>query len=70
MPNLQDPTLIAGVRRVTSVTERLCQLYVAVTMNMDLSLVKNYLQHGKVNERFKRLCTDNGDASQQPEKKR
>ena len=66
LPNTEiTPSLAHAGRRAATITERLCGLYIMVTMNMDLSLIKYYVQSGELQKRLKKCpngqttCSDN-----------
>jgi hypothetical protein len=59
LPSSEAYGFLKAGRRTVSVTGRLCGLYVMVTMNMDLSLIRYYLESGEFKKWFKQ-CLNNG----------
>jgi hypothetical protein len=64
LPNTEiTPSLANAGRRAATITERLCGLYIMVTMNMDMSLIKYYVQSGELQKRFKKCLNGQTDYS-------
>ncbi len=52
-PDTGQRSLVDVGRKAATITERLCGLYVMVTMNMDFSLIKYYVQNGELRKWLK-----------------
>lgn len=64
LPNTEFSQPLTNVRRAATLTERLCGLYVMVTMNLDFSLIKYLIRSGELKSWIKQClnepqtCTD------------
>jgi hypothetical protein len=60
LPNAEKnpQSLIDAGRRAATTTEWLCGLYVMVTMNMDLSLIRYYVQSGELQKWLKKQLSN------------
>jgi len=59
LPNLgASPSTVHVARRAATLTERLCGLYVMVTMNMDFTLIRYLIESGELKNWLKQCLED------------